>query len=138
VTDLLDTSTLVRYLTLDPPDLGALAQQLIDSGEKLTIPCVALAETAFVLTRLYGIDRAAAVDLLVELLGRSNLTVLELPSPLAIEALLLCRPSGRVSFADALIWAAARNTGTGRVHTFDARFPAIGITLQVLGGRPAK
>ena len=39
-----------------------------------------------------------------------------------MRALLLCRPSKRVSFGDALIWAAALASGVRRVYTLDARF----------------
>jgi len=60
-----ETSVIVRYLTLDPDVLGRRAQQLIESGESLVVPCVALVETTFVLTRLYGVDRASVVDLLI-------------------------------------------------------------------------
>ena len=134
MTAVLDTSVLVRYLTLDPPNQGARAQALIEGGETLAIPSVALAETAFVLSRLYGVPRATTVDLLVDLLGRSNLSVLDLPKPRAIEALLLCRPSGRVAFADALIWAAARASGAEAVYTFDRRFPATDLERRVLTG----
>ena len=48
-----------------------------------------------------------------------------------IEALQLCRPSGRVSFGDAMIWAAARFTGRA-VFTLDERFPDVGITRHRL------
>jgi predicted nucleic-acid-binding protein len=132
VKGILDTSALVRYLTLDPPDQGARAQALIDSSDVLGIPSVALVETAFVLSRLYGVARAAVVDLLVELLGRDNLIVMELPKARAVEALLLCRPSARTSFADALIWAATRTSNVQVVYTFDQRFPATGVERRLL------
>jgi predicted nucleic acid-binding protein len=132
VTAMLDTSILVRYLTLDPPDQGALAQALIDGPDALTISSVTLVETAFVLTRLYGVARATTVDLLVELLGRSNLTMSDVPTSLAVEALMLCRASGRVSFADAMIWAATRASQAGVVYTFDRRFPSSGVDRRVL------
>lgn len=132
MTDLLDTSILVRYLTLEPPHLGARAQELVDGGDPLSILSVALVETAFVLTRLYGVDRAQAVDLLIGLLSRHNIAVLDVPKALAMEALRLCRPSHRVSFADAMIWASARAAVDGTVCTFDRRFPAAGIRLRLL------
>ncbi len=132
MTDLLDTSVLVRYLTMDPPDQGARAQELIDSASDLAIPVVALAETAYVLTRLYGLEDAAAVDVLVALLGRTNLRPFEIQKGLAVEAMMLSRPSARISFADALIWAAARASRDGRVFTFDQRFPATAIDRQLL------
>lgn len=47
-----------------------------------------------------------------------------------IQALLLCSPSGRVSFSDALVWAMARGVGTGSVvYTLDRRFPRLGIEV---------
>jgi len=123
---------MVRYLTLDPPEHGVLAQALIEGPDDFVIPSVALAEAAFVLTRLYEVERATCIDLLVDLLGRANLAPLELSKPRALEALLLCRASSRVSFADALIWAAAREPGPGLLYTFDQRFPAAQIERRLL------
>jgi len=57
----------------------------------------------------------------------------ELPKPLVLEALSLCRPSGRVSVADAFIWASARHAGIDGVYTFDRRFPAANLTVRLLG-----
>lgn len=131
MTALLDTSVIVRYLTLDPPEQGRAAQELIDGDTELHVPVVALAESAFVLMRLYGLSQPEVVDLLTGLLTRVNVNVFEVPTWLAREALALCRPSRRVSFADALIWAAARAT-PAEVHTFDRRFPSAGIERHLL------
>ncbi len=127
---LLDTSVLVRYLTNDPPELALAADQIIEREEELAVTPVALAECGFVLTVRYGVSRPEAVDALLDLVQRTNLSVVGLETPLVAEALLLCRPSGRVSFADALIWAEARQTGHGVVYTFDRRFPRDGIELR--------
>lgn len=132
MTDLLDTSVLVRYLVGVPVDQAVKARTRIDGDQPVAIPVVALAEAAFVLTRVYRLPTPEVVDALVGLLGRVNVSVHELPSALAIEALLLCRPSGRVSFADALIWAAARTTPERRVVTFDQRFPDVDIGRELL------
>lgn len=128
-----ETSVIVRYLTLEPMALGRRAQQLVESDERLVVPWVALVEAAFVLTRLYGVERAVVVDLLSGFVSRANIAVLELPKPLVLESLALCRPSGRVSFADAFIWASARHSGVDSIYTFDHRFPAAHLTLRVLG-----
>lgn len=72
MSDLVDTSMLVRYLTGDPPALADRSAQIID--------------------------------------GESDL-------------------SRRVSFADALIWAAAR-AGKATVFTLDERFPREGIAVR--------
>jgi predicted nucleic acid-binding protein len=35
-----------------------------------------------------------------------------------------------VSFADAMVWAAAQSSGVGVVYTLDERFPADGLELR--------
>lgn len=130
---LLDTSVLVRYLTSDPPQSAAEAAELVEGEERLLIASVTLAETAFTLTSFYRADRAVCVDALIDLLRRDNIAMLDLTTELAVEALMLSRPSKRVSFADALEWAAARHSGTTTVYTFDRSFPVQGIDRRILG-----
>ncbi len=67
-----------------------------------------MTEAAYVLTKVHGVPRSTAVDALIELLQKENLGLLDLSKAEAIAALLLARPSGRISFADALLWASAR------------------------------
>ena len=119
---------LVRYLTGDPPDSADRAAQVIDGETDLVITDVALVETAYVLTSVYGIAREIVVDHLIALLRKENIRPRHLPKSLALEALRLCRPSNRVSFADALTWAAARADETA-VFTLDERFPGQGIAV---------
>ncbi len=45
-------------------------------------------------------------------------------------ALLLCRPSGRVNYADALTNADARAYRVGKLYTFEERFPSEGLALE--------
>lgn len=55
-----------------------------------------------------------------------------------LKALLLCGPSGGVSFADALVWAAARSEADAAVYSLDERFPDDGIrVLWSAGGGSA-
>lgn len=124
-----DTNVLVRYLTDDPPDLAHRAATILESAPALTVSELVLAETAYVLTSVYRVPRAEVVDALTALVQRRNLTLLTVSKPLALEALRLCRDSNRVSFADALVWAQARESGVSTVFTFDDRFPADGLVL---------
>jgi predicted nucleic-acid-binding protein len=126
----LDTSVLVRYLTADPIDQARLAAQLIESEPEFSVTETALNETAHVLRHFYGLTREETVDLLVALVQRSNISIHSLDKALVITALLLCRPSGRVSFGDAMIWAVARSVPPSTVYSFDQRFPTEGIDLQ--------
>ena len=129
-TGLLDTSVLVRYLSGISPELASEAAFIIDGSGRLMISGVALAETAFVLTTVYGGSREDVVDRLIEFLRKENIDTFGLDKQYAIQGLLMCRPSGRDSFADALIWAAARSGGGDFVYSFDQRFPSDGIEVR--------
>jgi predicted nucleic acid-binding protein len=131
VTALLDANIVVRYLIGTPPEQARIAAEIIEHGdEDLFLPPVVVTEVGHVLMRIYRVPRVDVVDRLVALLARPTIQVLHMDKPLAIQALLLCRPSGRVSFADALTWAAARASRVGTVYSFDRRFPADGIELR--------
>lgn len=125
-----DTNVLVRYFLQDDPEQGPAAARLMDGAPELGISLVVLAETAFVLSGNYGVPREGVVDLLVELLGKRNIVVLGADKTLVASALLLCRPSGRVNYADALINADARVHAVERLYTFDERFPPEGLALR--------
>ena len=126
---LVDASLLVRYLTGDPPHLAEKAAQVLDGEETLGITEVALVETAYALESAYGVPRKEVVDALLALLRKENLKAVGRDKDLWMRALLLCRPSRRVSFVDALVWAAALASGVRRVYALDARFPEEGIAV---------
>lgn len=127
---LLDTSVVVRYLTGDPPSLAARAARIIDEGRALAVTDVVIAEAAYVLETVYGVPREAIVEALVSFLQKRNVATLRLDKGAVIQSLLLCRPSRRVSFADAVIWAAARSARAETVYSFDDRFPAEGVEVR--------
>ncbi len=127
---LLDTSVVLRYLTQLPADQAAIADALMDSEERFVLTDVAILEASHVLTHRYGHPRETVVDALLALVQHESIECDGIDADLVIEALLLCRPSNRVSFGDALIWARARSRPDGEVVTFDRRFPADGIALR--------
>ncbi len=126
----LDTSMVVRYLTGDPANMAEQAARVIDGEEGLQITDVVLAETAYVLTSVYRISRSVAVDHLVAFLQKQNISPFVLDKGLVLQALLLCKASGRVSFADAMLWAAARSSETKVVYSLDERFPQDGLEVR--------
>jgi predicted nucleic acid-binding protein len=126
----LETSVLVRYLTQDPPAMAERARQLIDSDLELRLTETVLLETAHVLRSVYGLTRTEIVDLLIAYIQRRNTSLHTLDKATAITALLLCRPSGRVSLGDALIWAAARLAAPSTVYSFDDKFPSDGVEIR--------
>ncbi len=126
----LDTSVIVRYFIEDVAEKIEGVRRVVEQEPGLAIAPVTLAETAYVLTRMYGVPREVVVDHLVALVQRWNIQVYGIDKGTVIQALLLCRPSGRVSFSDALVWATARGAGTGSVvYTLDRRFPRIGVEV---------
>ena len=109
--------------------MAAAARQLLDSGTTLYLTDGILGETAYVLMSVYKVPRAAIVDALLDLVAKANIELWQLDEERVIEALLLCRDSGRVSFADAMLWASANSSRTARVYTFDRRFPGEGVEV---------
>ena len=129
--EFLETSVVVRYLTKDPPDMAARAARLITSRTPLYITGTALAETAHVLRDVYAVDRATVVDLLRALIRDDGVQPYPADAARVVEGLELCRPSGKVSIPDALIWAEALSTGGPTViYTFDRRFPRADVELR--------
>ncbi|MDQ3387973.1 MAG: PIN domain-containing protein [Gemmatimonadota bacterium] len=128
-----DTSVLIRYLTGDPPEMLDAARRIVDETERLMLTDVVLPETAFVLLSFYAVPREAIVDSLVDLLCKNNIAMHGLDKDVVIQALLLCRPSGRVSFADAMLWAVARSAAGSEpatIFSFDQRFPSRGVDVR--------
>ena len=125
----LDTSIVVSYLTGDPPLLAEQAAEIIDRDENLKITDVVIVETAYVLLSVYEIEREVVVDNLITFMQKKNISPFALKKSLVLQALLLCRPSRRVSFADAMIWATARSAGSKIIYSLDDRFPSDGIKI---------
>jgi predicted nucleic-acid-binding protein len=130
MSDFIDTNLVLRYLTGLPEDQYPRALALIESEATLIVPQVALLEVAHVLRTQIGLTREQIVDVLVEFVQRENIMVHHLERHIVVQALLLCRPSGRVGFGDALIWAALRCDAPARLYSFDERFPTDGIELR--------
>ena len=130
MTGFLDTNVIVRYLTGDPPDMASRAASILDGERELLVTAVVIAESAYILGAIYRRPRSAIVDALISLIRKENVSVFGLDESAVLEALILCRPSNRVSFADAMTWATARSSESPVVYSFDRRFPGIGIEVR--------
>ena len=126
----LDTSMLVRYLTNDAPDLATKAAIIIDGQDNLYITDVVIVEAAYVLTSVYRVPRNTVIDYMITFLQKENILTFGIDKGKALQALLLCRPSGRVSFGDAMIWAAAQSSEESIVYSLDERFPDDGLEVK--------
>ena len=123
MTGFLDTSIVIRYLMRDDPARTEQAIRIVDGDPDLYVTGVVLHEVAHVLRSVYQVPRTAIVDTLLGLLQKQNIATVALEKDKVKQGLLLCRPSGRVSFGDALLWAALQSAGTRVLYSFDQRFP---------------
>ena len=126
----LDTSMVVRYLVRDVPELAAQSAAVIDGEEDLWIIAVVLAETDHVLRTIYHISREDVADQLIEFVRKANVQTYGIDKSLVLQGLVMCRQTGRVSFADALIWASARSAGAEAMYSLDQRFPSDGLEVR--------
>lgn len=126
----LDTNMVIRYLTGQPREQADRADSIINGVRYLLVSSVVLVETAYVLRTQYRVSREAIIDQLIDLVQRENILVYAIDKDLALQGLRMCRPSGRVSISDAMIWAAARTAGASAIYTFDRRFPDDNIELR--------
>lgn len=126
----LDTNMVIRYLTGQPREQADRADGIINGVRALLVSDVVLVETAYVLRTQYRVSREAIIDQLIDLVQRENILVYAIDKDLALQGLRMCRPSGRVSVADAMLWAAARTAGASTIYTFDERFPSDSVELR--------
>ena len=122
----------VRYLMDDPPEMAGQAAKVIDEENNLQLTDVVIAETAYVLTSVYRVSRETVVDILIAFLNKQNVSPFRLDKSVVLEALLLCRPSARVSFADAMIWAAARSAALCTVDLGERLVPNLDSVAEAL------
>jgi predicted nucleic acid-binding protein len=113
-----------------PADQAERAAATIEGEEDLFATDAVIAESAYVLISVQRMPRTEVVDRLIALVQRQNISTFALDKDAVLQGLLLCRPSARVSFADAMVWAAARSAPDKVVYTFDRRFPTEGIEVR--------
>lgn len=126
----LDTNMVIRYLTGRPREQANRAYRIIHESQELLISDVVLVETAHALRTQYQFSREAIIDRLMGFVQRDNIHVYAIDKAFVLRGLIMCRPSGRVSVADAMVWVAARTAGASAIYTFDQRFPSDSVELR--------
>jgi predicted nucleic-acid-binding protein len=118
----IDTNVLVRLLVLDDRDQSRRALEVVQRAlgreQVVWVSLLVLIETEWVLRSRYGMDKAAALGLLIDLLESRELTFEDEP---AIEEALHNWKESRCGFADCLIVARNRRAGCEATVTFDKR-----------------
>ena len=117
----IDTNVLVRYLAQDDPVQSVEATRFIESlttHEPGFISVVAMAKTAWVLDRAYGLttsEIAAAIEHVLQ----AEVLIVENEQEVFTSMIVL--KEGRSSFADALIGALGAKAGCWHTVTFDRK-----------------
>ncbi len=110
-----DTNVLIRLITRDDARQAAAADSFVEKGAWVSV--LALAETMWVLTGVYGLssaDIATAIDML---LNHKDLTLQD--SEVVAAALDLFRTRRGLGFSDCLMLEIARKAGHLPLGTFD-------------------
>lgn len=110
-----DSNVLVRLITRDDRTQAAVAEQFIESGA--WVSTVALAETVWVLSKLYELRAPAIITIVEMLLNHERLTVQD--SDAVSSALEVFRTRPALGFADCLLVELARKAGHLPFGTFD-------------------
>jgi predicted nucleic-acid-binding protein len=116
----LDTNVVVRYLAQDDPiqspEAVHIFEQRLTEQDPGFVSVVAMAETVWVLQRVYGLtdgDTAAAIERMLQV------DVLVVESEQEVFVAMIALKDGRGSFADALIRALDAKGGCSHTLTFD-------------------
>lgn len=124
----IDTNVLVRFLTQDDPEQGAIARRFL-AGLTVDHPGFVarevLVELVWVLERAYGCSRAEIASALEGLLAAAEL---EVEASDDVGAVLHVYRDQGFGFADLMIAAAGRRVGAESLVTFDrkaARLPGV-------------
>ena len=117
----LDTNVLVRYFAQDDARQAAAAQRLVQSRltreEPGHVNVVTLAETCWVLRRLYAAGRAELVQVVENLLAAPNIVVER--RALVRKALQAFDASAAAGLSDCLIVQLNADAGCAQTLTFD-------------------
>jgi predicted nucleic-acid-binding protein len=118
----LDTNVLVRFFAADDPAQYRRARRLLekDCSEKVPgwISVVVLVETIWVLSKIYGYDKASLTTVITELL---KARFLRLEDDLLIRKALASWQLGNIGFPDELIAARNLHEGCKTTYTFDRK-----------------
>jgi predicted nucleic-acid-binding protein len=122
-----DTNVLIRLITRDDAKQAAIADSFIAKGA--WISHLVLAETIWVLTRVYDLSASEVAKAIEMLLNHASLSLQDADTVEAALGQYLKRPS--VGFSDCLIVEIARKAGHTPLGTFDRNLSKIPGTERI-------
>ena len=128
----IDTNILVRLLTRDDPaqfDAAVTLVRASSASAPLFVNPVVIAETIWVLERIYKVDRMAARKQLARLLDTVEIKV---PEVLRMENWTTWLDSAHADFSDVVIADLNRANGCEKTVTFDRKAAAFVPGMELL------
>jgi predicted nucleic-acid-binding protein len=122
-----DTNVLIRLITRDDAKQAAIADSFIAKGA--WISHLVLAETIWVLTRVYDLSASEVAKAIEMLLNHASLSLQDADTVEAALGQYLKRPS--VGFSDCLIVEIARKAGHTPLGTFDRNLSKLPGTERI-------
>jgi predicted nucleic-acid-binding protein len=122
-----DTDVLVRLITRDDSRQAASAESFIDTGA--WVPMLALAEAAWMLTRIYKLSSKDLAEAIEMLLNHRDLVLQDAET--VAGALELFRAKPALGFLDCLMLQSARKAGHLPLGTFDRNLAKVAGTQKL-------
>ncbi|MEI6287053.1 MAG: PIN domain-containing protein [Bacillota bacterium] len=120
---LIDTNLVIRFLSNDPPVQAEKVERFINdacsNGEQLFLHDVCIAETVWVLEKVYKTTRPNIVALLRDFFALPCITCVE---PKLIDAALNAYANNNVDWIDAWLAAYSELHDNGEIFSFDRDF----------------
>ena len=123
----LDTNVLVRLIVRDDSDQVVRAEAFVASGAWVSL--LVLAEAAWVLQSVYGLDRRRVATVIEMLLDHERLTIQD--EDVVRRAHATFCGERTVEFSDCLIVETARKAGHRPIGTFDRRLSRVDGTERL-------
>jgi len=113
---IVDANIILRYLLNDHEELSDKATMIVEDNEVL-LPNEVIAETVYVLEKVYSVKNGEISDILLELFKYKNIIVDDIE---VLEEAFLLFGRRRLDFVDTLLYAYNKVKGY-EVYTFDKK-----------------
>lgn len=129
MTSFVDTNVLIRHLVGEPAEQAERATRVLASDKTLLLSDVVIAETVYVLEKVYLVPRNEIAEIIKSLLAFESIQVVDEPTVLrALEIYV----NHRLHFVDAYLVASAESSGIRRVMSFDHGIDRVATVTRVV------
>lgn len=110
-----DANAILRFLLKDNQEQFAEAEKIFDSNEDIFVPVEIIAETVYVLQKVYSVSREEIKIQLIELISYPNII---LDEPDVVTIALKVYADSNLDYADCVVFSHSQSKG-GDIFSFD-------------------